>query len=163
MQEHPRVGLCAPHPTQWEEGEGWEQAPQRLNKEAPEEALKGDPHFPAPSLFSFISMGSQHRGDPDPPSLAKASGLLQQPLPSFVLTLIRNRAAERAARKAAWMWGPALTHTPPWGGQRGKWGCLLCQKRVPPGHPLLHTSSLHPPGTIAPKQGKPQQIPPGCG
>lgn len=36
---------------------------------------------------------------------------LQQPLPSFVLTLIRNRAAEWAARKATWMWGPLLpTH-----------------------------------------------------
>lgn len=50
------------------EGEGWELAPQRLNKEAPDGALKANPHFPAPSLFSFISVGSQLRADPDPPS-----------------------------------------------------------------------------------------------
>lgn len=46
------------------EGEGWELAPQTLNKEAPDEALKANPHSPAPSLFSFISMGSQLRADP---------------------------------------------------------------------------------------------------
>lgn len=63
------MGLCAPHPTEWEEGEGWELAPQRLNKEAPDEALKANPHSPASSLLSFISISSQLRADLDPPSI----------------------------------------------------------------------------------------------
>lgn len=121
--------------------------PQRLNKEAPDEALKADPRFPAP----FPSF--QWAPSPGQTQTLPASGPLHQPLPSFVLTLIRNTAAERAARKATWMWGPALTHTPPWGGHRGKWGSLLCQNHVPPGHPLLHTPSVPPPGAVAPKQG----------
>lgn len=121
--------------------------PQRLNKEAPDEALKADPRFPA--LFPSF----QWAPSPGQTQTLPASGPLHQPLPSFVLTLIRNTAAERAARKATWMWGPALTHTPPWGGHRGKWGSLLCQNHVPSGHPLLHTPSVPPPGAVAPKQG----------
>lgn len=71
------MGLYAPHPIEREEGEGWELAPQRLNKETPDEALKANPHSPASSLLSFISMGSQLRANPDPPSItATATSVL---------------------------------------------------------------------------------------
>lgn len=97
--------------------------------------------FPAPSLVSFISMGSQHRADPDPPSPAKPSGPLQQPHPSFVPILIREMLAEQGSQEGNTDTGSGSqlstsTGCPDW----EKWGCLLCKSSVPPGHPLLHAS-----------------------
>lgn len=61
-------GACAFHPGQWDDGEGLEEAPQSHSKEKLEEVHTAGPPFPAPSLASFISMGSQQKADPNPPS-----------------------------------------------------------------------------------------------
>lgn len=62
--------LCAPHWGQGEDGEGWEQAPQSHNNEAPTVG----PPFPAPSLVSFISMGSSTGQTQTLPALPRQQG-----------------------------------------------------------------------------------------
>lgn len=85
--------------------------------------------FPAPSLVSFISVGSQRRADPDPPHPAKPAGPLPQPLPSFLLILIGKTSAERGSQEGNTDVGSG-SHT------STSMGCPVCQTSVLPEHPL---------------------------